>query len=306
MKNFFINLLIFLTPVVLFFLGAELYVRNFNTVMGQKQSYLSKHADKIEVLILGTSHMANGIDPNLLDLHALNAANGSQSLYYDIEITKQYLPEMTSLKYVMMGMDYHSLYFTYKPEREFMYSYYYDIDYKDHSNMKSDLSLFYYGYGFKEGLRLFSSSPVQIKKGFSGIYITNFDQMTLKEGKNRVKDFNKIIDENQDHKKEIIANLNSFIELLKSKNITPILVSMPCHENFNRHLDPKIVSENYKSIEKISKNYNVKHLDYLFDEVEDSLYYNVNHLNQRGAEIFTSKINQEILEMEKKLINKLN
>lgn len=298
MKRFLIHFSFFIIPLVTFFLVAEFYARSYNTVMSQKKAYLVENAEDIEILILGTSHMANGINPNQLELHAFNAANGSQSLYFDIEITKKYLPKMESLKYVFIGIDYHSLYFTHKRERDFMYSHYYGIDYKEEQNIKSDISLFYYGYGFKEGLKLFFKSPPKVEKGYGGYYNTNYQQLTSSEGKMRVKGFDEKILENNKYRTEIIESLNNFIKILKNKYITPVLVTMTCHDNFNNYLNPETLKQNLMDIEHLSIRHDLKHLDYQYLELDDDFFYNVNHLNNKGAEHISDLLNREIQILE--------
>ncbi len=264
--------------------------------MKQKQGYLSKKSNSIELLILGNSHASCGIDPTQFELHAYNGANGLQPLYYDIEITRKYLPSMTSLKYVLISMDYHSLYFTFPEARDFMYSYYYGVSYKKESSIKTNFSLLYFGYGVQNGIYMLNKKPYTSINGWVGLQGTkNLNDLA---GKKRVALFDRMIEKNTDRKKENIERLESFILLLKQRNITPILITMPCHYFYNSNLNSEIVIQNRVYIKSVCKKYSISHLDYLYYKLPDSCYLNVDHLNKKGAKVMSRKINDHILSLE--------
>lgn len=294
MKQFLNKIFLFTLPLLILIIILEGLTRNHMTIMKQKEMYLNENSDSIEVLILGNSHAGNGLDPNQFKLNAFNAAQGSQSLYYDIEIAKKYLNRMKSLKIVLISIDYHSLYFTYSVEREFMYSYYYGINYKENNPIKRKISLLFWGYGLKEGLSLIMKKPAQTVKGYASIEGTDFSSLNMLSGKERVERFDKMINTNTKHKSEIIENLNRFIVLLKSKGIEPILITLPCHDYFNQCLNEKFVIQNNKDIEKISKLNNLVYLNYLYKKLNDTNFYNVDHLNMQGAKIVSKEINNHI------------
>lgn len=302
MKKYIINLLIFTLPLIVVFACLEYSIRSYKTVMKQKQIFLSEKSDAIEVLILGNSHAADGINPASFTLNTFNAAHGSQSLYFDIEITKKYLSRMKHLKYVLISIDYHSLYFTHAKQRDFMYANYFDINYNKTNFRKSDFSLLLFGYGFKNGLTMLSENPTKTENGWAGFKTTNFETLTDLSGKERVEGFNKDIKENYSNKIKIITKLNRFLKLLKENDITPVVVTLPCHHFYTSHLDDKIVEENYKDIKSICSQNKIEHLDYLFEKFEDSSFHNVDHLNAKGAKIISDKINKEIMIMEKNKI----
>lgn len=306
MKKYIINLIIFLLPLCVVFLILEICIRNYSTVMKQKQTYLSENSEAIEVLILGNSHSGDGLNPNVFSLHTFNAAQGSQSLYFDIEIAKKYLPRMKQLKYVLISIDYHSLYFTNLAARDFMYDTYYDITYKESITSQNNFSLLFQGYGFSKSLKMLVTPPLKTNKGWLGYETTDYSALTDVSGKNRVQIFDDIIKKNKHEKKEIIANLNSFIRILKSKNIEPILYTLPCHPFYIKNLDSTIVTQNNIDVKNICKQHSIKYLNYLYENIADSCFYNIDHLNVKGALPMSKKLNKEILLIEKSKIRKLN
>jgi hypothetical protein len=294
MKRFLKN--IFLFVLTFFFLMAilEAKTRIYKTVMVQKKIYLDKNSDSIEVLILGNSHAGDGVDPTQFNLNTFNAAQGSQSLYYDMEIAKKYLDKMTSLKFVLISIDYHSLYFTYSKEREFLYSYYYGINYKKNNLIKSNISLLLWGFGLKEGFLMMLKKTPKTVKGWLGYKKTDFSTLNEFSGKKRVERFDKMIESNSVYKGEIIESLNEFISLLKCKEIEPVLLTLPCHDFYNQNLNEDTVIQNNIDIENISKLNNIKYLNLLYKKLPDTCFYNLDHLNRKGALIVSKEINNYI------------
>ena len=91
MKLFFKKILIFVFPLFLLVLGMDFYLRNMNSLYKEKLNGLLEHANEIEILILGNSHAAYGVDPNYFTDYAFNIAHAGQSIYFDKELTLQYL-----------------------------------------------------------------------------------------------------------------------------------------------------------------------------------------------------------------------
>jgi len=98
-----------------------------------KKEQLESKLDLIEVLVLGSSQAARGIDPFCFTMKGYNVANISQSLYYDTRITLTYLDKMPKLKYVIINISYFSLGYQLKDcselWRDYFYSQCWNIDY---------------------------------------------------------------------------------------------------------------------------------------------------------------------------------
>ena len=67
----------------------ELYLVNMNSLYKEKAEGLKKHANEIEILILGNSHATYGVNPKYFSAFAYNLANVGQSIYFDNELTLQ-------------------------------------------------------------------------------------------------------------------------------------------------------------------------------------------------------------------------
>ena len=294
MRKFLLKSIHFILPIFILLIILEFLTRNANTVIGEKKEGLITNIDSIQLLILGNSHTGDGLNPSQFNLYAYNMAMGSQSLYYDIEITKKYLSRLSHLKYVLISVDYHSLYFTHEKKRDFLYHNYYNLDYNKDIWRNSNMSTLFYGYGFKLGLNQILKPKYNLTKGWAGYKTTNQTQLNSVYAQKRVDYFNYIINENISNKNEIISELNLFISLLKSKNITPIIIALPCHKYFNNLLNKNILKQNEEDIHAICRKNNIEYFNYLNEDFPDSLFYNVDHLNEKGATQISDMINIKI------------
>jgi len=312
MKKFLTNLLLVLIPFLVISGILEYKTRTLDSYYKDKKSGFESQLDNIEVLVLGNSHSADGIDPNQFSFETYNMAFRAQTLFFDKRITLSYLSRLPKLKYVFINVSYSTLYFTHKPERDVFYHYFYDIDYMDKSFIKEDISYFYFGYTPNTAVQnIFDfKERVPLSKGWISYDTTNIGMMNLKEAKKRVGYFNEIIAESHSLKDSVVKDLNDFIIKLKSKNITPIIITPPLHEYALSFLDPVIVKQNNIDIQTLCMERNIEYWDYLKESFQDSEFYNPDHLNEKGAARFSRLLNERLLDMmtggEEILLSKSN
>jgi hypothetical protein len=72
--------------------------------MDQRLVDFEEAASDTEVLLLGNSHIAFGIDPRIVGPHTFNAAAPSQDLHYDAQYVRTYLSRMRHLRVVVWGL----------------------------------------------------------------------------------------------------------------------------------------------------------------------------------------------------------
>ncbi len=300
MRKFILNCLLFILPGMILFGWFEMRVRQFKNVTSQRVEALSEPASPIEVLVLGNSHSGDGVDPRQFDMHTYNIAQGSQSLYFDIEITKKYLDNLSSLKYVLISMDYHSLYFTHSEVRDFMYSHYYGIRYKDQGFDRSDISLSLYGYGLETSWGMMNREPLQATRGWWGSHKkTLTEKLTAKKAQQRVQSFDKMIEKNKDERLYYLNKLNDFIVELKSRNVTPVFLTLPGHNYYVQALDSSSAARNASDVESLCKKHDLTHFNFINDiGLPDTIFYNVDHLNRTGAVLYSQKINEALNALE--------
>ena len=83
MKKFVRDFAYVLILIFMGICGIEILLNNVQNGYSYKHKYLQEHKDDISILILGHSHTACGVNPNMLD-SAFNAAKAARSLYYDV------------------------------------------------------------------------------------------------------------------------------------------------------------------------------------------------------------------------------
>lgn len=111
MKRFFKKICTFFIPIICVLGFLEILVREIPNDYSLKKNYLTKHSDEIEVLFLGSSHAYYGINPDYItSYNSFNASYISQSLNYDYKILKNYGSNLSSLKAIVIPIDYLTLY----------------------------------------------------------------------------------------------------------------------------------------------------------------------------------------------------
>jgi hypothetical protein len=304
MRNFLLSVLLFCLPICLLILSAELYLRFRPSGFAQKKEQLVNNVDSIEVLIVGSSHAMHGIIPEQLTLNAQNIAYGSQTIYFDKRIIEKYLPRLKKLKYVVLDLDYSSLYIDHAENRDFFYKYYYDIDFKDRKFYKEFFLQSFFVYSLKQTVRLLEDDiwgkEAEIaRKKWLGSEEYQEDVCSFEKNKSRSQAFNNDID-NYKGGSDVLKDLESLIVTLESKHITPIVLTYPVYPVMRTFYYKKVLEENKQISDYLVQKYGVIQLDYEDDDsfiVSD--YYDCDHLNKLGAEKLTQRLDLVIMTFER-------
>jgi hypothetical protein len=125
LRRFAVAGVVFLIPLLVLAGFCESRARAITTSYRVKRQGLEAAAPALEALVLGTSTALVGVQPRFFRVPAYNAANVSQSVYYDHEFLAKYLPMMPNLKVVVLIVDHHGLEYRFpdSPEtwRQFLY-----------------------------------------------------------------------------------------------------------------------------------------------------------------------------------------
>ena len=307
MKNFILKILLFLIPVFLYVGYCEYFLRNMPSQYRQKRDQLIENSDSIQVLILGSSHAQDGVDPETFSLYAHNMAFGSQSIYFDKKITEKYLPQLPKLKYVLLTFDYNSLFFDHEPSRDFFYYYYYGIPYRNHNFWRESLLQYSTVYPPRQALSIIVQnkfvSPVRLKKGYPEFRSSDINPEDVTSpvlNKMRADMFNRTA-ENIEIRDDVLLDLESLIAYLIDKDIVPILVTYPAYTTFRDFLNKEIVENNNQIADYLQQKYPILYLNY-FEDNDFSVadYFNCDHLSSLGAVKLSKKIDAEINKIEQK------
>ena len=259
--------------------------------------------DSVKTLIVGNSHAEDGIDPSLFSSYTYNLAFSSQSLLHDDLLIRKYLPLLPNLKKVVLSIDYHSLYMDESEDREFLYSYYFDIRLHHQKKLflKENLSFLFFVYTPTILTDLLNGkSNIPLVKGWNGVYSKSSADVCQKRGELRVDYFRKMIREKLSSKKnkEVYYKLNRLIQFLQSNEIQVVLISTPCHSIFNNLLDSKIIRQNLTLIQELTNCYKIPYINSMKDtKYKTNDFYNVDHLNTRGARKYSKFLNDTLIKL---------
>lgn len=92
MRGFLLKLILFILPVIIFCVFAEVKLRSIDNDYKYKNEWLGKNASKVKLLTLGSSHTYFGINPEEFSVPAFNLAHVSQDLTFDYFLFEKYLP----------------------------------------------------------------------------------------------------------------------------------------------------------------------------------------------------------------------
>ncbi|CAM3397203.1 hypothetical protein FLLO111716_08180 [Flavobacterium longum] len=309
MKKFLIKLSLYSLPFLVAFIGAEVYLRFAQTSYTIKDDGLRE--GKAEILILGNSHMNYAADPSRFSMYAFNASNVAQSLYFDKRITLKHLDHLPKLKFVLIGMDFHSLSFSSQDSRDIWSYLGYGIAYKDSVPFSSKISYVsaltpkiafefvkrgYSGdYDIVKAVDLDAGVDLSkpIEKGYvsypstGGVLNSEFHQRT------RAKAFNHMVWACKE-RPAIIADLEGFIVELQKRGVTPIFVTAPCYAPYVKMLDARLMAQHQREIDRLTEKYGVKHWDYLNMPLPEKAFHDYDHLSALGARIFSDTLNHRL------------
>jgi hypothetical protein len=301
--------LLFAIPIILVLLGCELFLRKMPTSYKIKNAQIVASGKSVEVLILGNSHATYGLDPRIFTHTAFNAAALNQSLYFDKRITLSHIDEMTNLKYVLVSIDFHSLYFSDEGIRNIWSYYAYGIDFKNSLPATTKLS---YLFGYKGPLllefmkRSFKKKysvvkaldvdfDIDFNEPFTDGYVAKLGGPDLAEAGilDRAKFFNDIV--HSSHERDsVLRDLQDFIEQLKQRNITPILITLPCYGPYRDLLDKKVAGQNDADIHSLCEKYQIPYWNYFTMPVPLECFSNCDHLNEKGATLVSRDVDHRL------------
>lgn len=302
MKRYIRLLIIFVIPLFVFFLSIELVLRKIPNDFKYKAKYLDKNSEKLDLLILGSSHSLSFVIPENLPMNAFNAANLNQTLKYDHFIFSKYKDKMKNLKTVIIPISYGSFFTSLDNGKDKwrIKDYKLYMGYDDVNPLKYNLEVtngstavqFQQCYDYLiKGEDMIDCS----EKGF-GIKFSRDPQSKLEiTGKSVSDRHNREC--SLDYVEENLMHLEYIIGECQKRSIKVVLYTAPAYKSYRTYLKPELLKKTYELIKVIESKYdNVKYKNYLEDERFDSnLFRDVDHLNEMGAIKFTDILLKEMI-----------
>ena len=309
MKKFLIQLGIFFIPFIFILTISDYIVTKGlqKTKSGDYKEWNEIYSGNInaDIIINGSSRAWVHVSPKILDsilyVNSYNLGIDGHNFYMQYCKFCEYLQYNNKPKIIIQTLDIFTLAKRndlYNYQQFFPYIYKSRIrkvtkTYKGFTNM--DYNLPFYRYH--------NSSEI-IKIGFDEFFTTtNLDNGKYKGYLGIVKDWDNTFDEYKkanpkgvitDLDKESIELMDTFLNNCKNDNINVILVYSP------EYIENQYLTNNRDEIFKIYNDFAIKYDIDFFDYSKDTIsyqkkyFYNSQHLNKEGAELFTEKLANDI------------
>lgn len=272
----------------------EFLLRAIPNDYSYKKQYLDKSAKEIEVLYLGNSHIFYGINPEFSNFNSFNAAYGSQSLNYDFAILNLYKNEWRKLKFIVVPIDYTSMYSSIEDGIENWrvknYVLYFGLKNYELSNNYEILN----GKLLKNSIRIKSfyfnkKSDISCNRLGFGLAFNSKNAKNIElTGKEAAENHTKKIANNVSFPKNKKA-LKAIVDFAKRKNLKVIFVTCPAYRTYTTRLNSQQLNRTINHAKEISiNNKNTHYFNFLEDQRFDSSdFFDADHLNEIGAKKFT-------------------
>ena len=283
-------------PIFIFGWVTESLLRHIPNDYAYKKAYLDENAANLDILFLGNSHAFYGINPGFLTSNSFNASHPSQTLKYDFEILDKYKNDFQKLKYIVVSLDYFTLFTTLEsglePWRVKNYTIYYCL------NSSQKMSDFFEIFSNKMSLNLgrivehyFQEKSIIScsKTGWGFAYNSSKNQDLISTGKSAAL---RHTVGNDIYLNENIKTLKSIVELAQKKGVKIVLFTSPAYCTYTENLDKNQMEKTLKVAKEMTHNYgNCQYLNLLKDSsFIKSDFFDADHLNELGAEKLTRKL----------------
>ena len=302
MKKFVFRLLLIAIPLAIFFISMEYYCRT-QTNFGIKKKYLDSNSDQIELLILGSSHNQNAINPEFLNGKACNLAFGGQPISIDYYLLEKYIDKMPKLSTVVLEFSPHRFYNDLVPSEwnGHIYSVLYNIKHKTEPISLKNYSLVFSDYTFFSSIFYDYCNPYAFKyKTNQYGFVTNDFNDRFEKLKYDTALINKTYTMQHSFysRANFILNKEFYIKAIRKcqeKGVKVIFITPPFYKTYTEKIPINAKHEVDSLAADFVAKYGVKYFDYSSDNrINIYDFKNDNHLNSTGAEKFTKLINTEI------------
>lgn len=284
-------------PIILLSGIMEVLLREIPNRYNLQHDYLLHHGSEVETLLLGSSHVQYGINPEYLSDPSFNLGNVSQTLEIDYALLKAYEQHLPNLKTVVLRLSYATLFeqLTKGPEnwRIKDYELYMKLNLSDDFRYQSEvLSL-----PFRQNIKRLYEYYIKAvdPSDFDGLgwgTATSGSQPKPLEtiGRSTAKKHT-ISDDTYIKSNEKL--LKELISWCQTKEIRVVLISLPVYKSYYTNLND---SQLYKTLsfgKLMTQEFeNCSYINMLDDGrfIKDD-FFDADHLNAKGAKKFSSILN---------------
>ena len=290
MQTFLKKILLYLLPIAILAIGIEIYAEHIPNSYTYKRQYMEQHADEIQTLVLGSSYAYDGIDASVLPA-AFNLANSSQCFEDDYRLLAKYLPQMDSLKTVILPMSYSSLQMVSSSNRRVYYTIYMEL-YPRWPLSKYSFECFNLELMLKKIAKYLLNEDI-VRCDSLGQRLGHTLATRPKDWQNTqalVKNDRFVGASAMPYVEENIQWLQQMAALCECRDVNLYLLAMPMLVEYRIAMPKEQIALMERVMQEMAEKYhNVHVLDYQSWGKEGD-FYNATHLNTAGAELFTTML----------------
>jgi len=304
MKKFVVKTLLLSLPIVILAISIEYLLQQIPNDYSYKKNYLDKYADKIQILISGSSETYFGINPVHISHNAFNASHVSQSLDYDLAIYNKYQNNLNDLKVIVLPISVSTFWSKLAEGGESFrvknYVIYYGMDANSINNYSELLSNeLMYNFGRLYNYYILKKDDMTCTElGWGATYKSEEALDLYETGKIAATRHNKdIFAENRIRIfEENMKVLNLFLELLNKKDIKLIFLTTPAYYTYRENLNSVQLNKMVETINNFVKQFsNCYYFNWFEDtDFEATDFYDGDHMNEIGAEKLSKKLSSAI------------
>lgn len=304
-KKFVFHTFLFIIPLFLVIGLTEVAIRNIPNDYNSKKQQIRENGDQFEILVLGSSHVYYGINPEYFDQKCFNLAHIAQTPEFDLKLLKKFLPQMKNVKTVIYPISY--------------FTFFWDLQSSTEAWRLKNYTIYYHlnaAQSFKDYLEFCSIDPLNNYKRIKDYYIYSRSELgvtplgwgynCLAEYAGNLEETGKIAAERHSNfgthfYKKNTQEVDEILNLCQQNNIRVLLLFPPGYQSYRSYLNPDQLKMTYQTIDTLlSKHPNSSFLNLFADtSYTAALFLDGDHLNDQGATKLSSFLNQYINQYEK-------
>ena len=310
MKQFIKNIILFSSVILILGGIFEYMLRQPDNMYKFKKELIETKADEIETMIIGSSVVNHGLDPNFMTQGTYNLAVSGEWMRFNKLLVEKYIDRLKSLKYIIWGQCYHGLWMddtTDFSEKSIVnHKLYMDIENENEWGHHSEL-IALRAVAFRKWSKHYIKHQKTMNCDSLGIDhhfdLKNSNPSWTKDVPALVHEqTNRMLNDKTNLYQQNLNRIRAVATLCQQKGIHIFLVIPPVYEDFHKRAEQKQVKMMINAFQNIAEEFNnVDFLNYFTDlRFNHDDFYDGNHLNSDVGAVKFAKILNHDLEIIKK------
>lgn len=309
MFEFIKKVLFFSAILFVVVVGIECLLLFQTNIFSYKRMYVETHLNDIKILLLGNSHIEQGLDPIMIGDSTFNMAIQGRGKIYDMELAKRYLPQMGNLKIVIMPLDY----FDFSFGREKII--HLETRKRDEDNVSTYKCMYYKYMGIHVDQWWYWSELINSRLNYMARFFKTAEDarecdslgyVSLEIGKRRqgwkYERLPDILDISKEIDKTMYTQLFCYYETIAriayDNAIRLILITTPTYKTYQQMMNDSVRFEMWRFYIRLKNKYpTVDYYDFSQSgDFHETDFYDASHLNEYGAVKFSKMVSEIVKE----------